>query len=480
MPEPRALERAAISGSASSTQIQRVCRACEEGLSSRTIAIQRFCPECEEELHRQTMEEEDEEVTIQAKEISGRTPKVTSSMQSQVNALRGGGQPLPESVRAFFEPRFGQDFSDVRVHTDASAARSARQLRALAYTTGRHIVFGAGQYATGTTAGRRLLAHELVHSLQQRRGEGGDRPPALQRTIGDGHDLRSPRFSGDVLLEAVFDGEALITVGARGGAVRKIQEALLDQGFELPRFGADGVFGSETANAVRAFQAHHGATTDGIVGPETMSLLDEQDPKAQTKFPGPRTRQPTEIEKTVGDFVFDNFIKPFNKCLIDPSFPPTYLVTNKSSVPVTVEGTFKVARIPMRADFEHNPSFDPKKTGLHAACCEARQHIMWPNKTDRPPHFPSTLKPLSFHEDRDPLDKRFGHRRGKHAECVADNQYVEKDDTQNCFSGPRFLARDTATVPVNSKFKEWNFRLFVVDQCKGNRLKPEDNVTVKW
>ncbi len=90
MPEPRALERAAISGSASSTQIQRVCRACEEGLSSRTIAIQRFCPECEEELHRQTMEEEDEEVTIQAKEISGRTPKVT--LEYAVAGQRSAGR----------------------------------------------------------------------------------------------------------------------------------------------------------------------------------------------------------------------------------------------------------------------------------------------------------------------------------------------------------------------------------------------------
>jgi hypothetical protein len=82
--------------------------------------------------------------------------------------LKGGGQPLPTSVRAFFEPRFGCDFGQVRVHTDARAAVSARTVDALAYTFGRDIVFGAGQYAPETASGRKLLAHELAHVVQQR------------------------------------------------------------------------------------------------------------------------------------------------------------------------------------------------------------------------------------------------------------------------------------------------------------------------
>jgi hypothetical protein len=81
--------------------------------------------------------------------------------------LRSSGQPLDAKARSFFEPRFDYDFSRVRLHTDAKAAESAQAVNALAYTVGRDIVFGGGQYAPGTIAGQRLLAHELTHSSQQ-------------------------------------------------------------------------------------------------------------------------------------------------------------------------------------------------------------------------------------------------------------------------------------------------------------------------
>ncbi|MCS6883525.1 MAG: DUF4157 domain-containing protein [Oscillochloridaceae bacterium] len=81
--------------------------------------------------------------------------------------LRSPGQPLDAETRSFMEPRFGHDFSRVRVHTGARAAESARAVNALAYTVGRDVVFGEGQYAPGTGAGRRLLAHELTHVIQQ-------------------------------------------------------------------------------------------------------------------------------------------------------------------------------------------------------------------------------------------------------------------------------------------------------------------------
>ncbi len=84
------------------------------------------------------------------------------------DVLRSPGRPLDPATRAFFEPRFGHDFSAVRIHTDARAAESARAVDALAYTVGRDVVFGAGQYAPGTGEGRRLLAHELTHVVQQR------------------------------------------------------------------------------------------------------------------------------------------------------------------------------------------------------------------------------------------------------------------------------------------------------------------------
>jgi hypothetical protein len=88
--------------------------------------------------------------------------------------LSSPGQPLDAGTRAFMEPRFRFDFSQVRVHTDARAAESARVVNALAYTVGRDVVFGEGEYEPGTSEGRRLLAHELVHTIQQSQGWAED------------------------------------------------------------------------------------------------------------------------------------------------------------------------------------------------------------------------------------------------------------------------------------------------------------------
>jgi hypothetical protein len=97
--------------------------------------------------------------------------------------LRSPGKPLDSGSRGFFEPRFGHDFSNVRVHTDARSAESAQAVKALAYTVGPHIVFGAGQYTPSSGDGRRLLAHELTHVVQQ--SGSGAAPPDR---IGDEHD----------------------------------------------------------------------------------------------------------------------------------------------------------------------------------------------------------------------------------------------------------------------------------------------------
>ncbi|MEI2579941.1 eCIS core domain-containing protein [Scytonema sp. PRP1] len=84
--------------------------------------------------------------------------------------LNTSGQSLDRDTRTFMESRFGHDFSNVRVHTDAKAAESAQAVNALAYTVGRDVVFGAGQYAPSTKTGQKLLAHELTHVVQQKAG----------------------------------------------------------------------------------------------------------------------------------------------------------------------------------------------------------------------------------------------------------------------------------------------------------------------
>jgi len=81
--------------------------------------------------------------------------------------LSESGQPLEPATREFMEPRFGHDFSHVRVHTDEKASQSARAVNALAYTVGSNLVFAQGEYAPNSATGRKLLAHELTHAIQQ-------------------------------------------------------------------------------------------------------------------------------------------------------------------------------------------------------------------------------------------------------------------------------------------------------------------------
>ena len=83
------------------------------------------------------------------------------------DVLRSPGRALDGPTRAFFEPRFQRDFGEVRVHTDAQAARSAESVNAMAYTVGSHIVFGSGHFSPHAESGQRLLAHELTHVVQQ-------------------------------------------------------------------------------------------------------------------------------------------------------------------------------------------------------------------------------------------------------------------------------------------------------------------------
>lgn len=96
------------------------------------------------------------------------TAPVNDVPQVVHDVLAAPGQPLDPDTKEFMESRFGHDFSSVRVHTDAKAAESAKSVNALAYTVGKDIAFGTGQYIPGTIRGKQLLSHELTHIVQQR------------------------------------------------------------------------------------------------------------------------------------------------------------------------------------------------------------------------------------------------------------------------------------------------------------------------
>jgi len=112
-------------------------------------------------------EEEEEDKDIQTKESAGCTSEQSIDIESRIRTMKGGGRPLPASVRAFYEPRFGYNFSRVQVHADTKAADAAKSINAKAFTMGKDVVFGGGEYSPETTAGKRLLAHELTHVVQQ-------------------------------------------------------------------------------------------------------------------------------------------------------------------------------------------------------------------------------------------------------------------------------------------------------------------------
>lgn len=159
----------------STTQIQQKCAHCEEDkkqvqrkesnsrhaettgeqVNTPVVHIQQKCAACEEE----------EKKKLQRKETENGTAKIDQT-ENYLKTL-SGGSPLEANNKDFFGSRMGYDFSNVRIHSDSTANESAKNVNALAYTHGNNIVFGSGQYQPGTDEGKKLLAHELTHVVQQ-------------------------------------------------------------------------------------------------------------------------------------------------------------------------------------------------------------------------------------------------------------------------------------------------------------------------
>src|ERR1017187_5401313 len=128
--------------------------------------------------------------------------------------LRSPGQTLDPQTKAFFEARFGQDFSGVRIHTGARAAQSARAVNALAYTVGRDIAFASDPFAPATAEGRRLLAHEPTHVVQQH----GNTAPAASRISSPGEPAEREAASAE---RAIQSGEAPPSVTSAAMALQR-------------------------------------------------------------------------------------------------------------------------------------------------------------------------------------------------------------------------------------------------------------------
>jgi len=180
--------------------------------SAPRLKINRKCAPCDDE----------EEIKLQRKgEIGGHVNEAAVAPRIVNEALSSPGRPLSPTTRAFMEPRFGRDFSQVRVHAGSEAAKSARSVNALAYTVGHDIVFGNDRLEDETAAGRTLLAHELAHVVQQ--SQGLNESTVQRWTIDDCNTAQS-----EYITDAISRGFTDLTTALRLVSVRPVTESVRD------------------------------------------------------------------------------------------------------------------------------------------------------------------------------------------------------------------------------------------------------------
>jgi len=168
----------------------------EEELIQGESLLQR--QEEEEELQTQADEEEEE---IQTQPSESQLTTVAEDLETRINSARGGGQPLPDDIREPMEQAFKADFSGVRVHTDSEAHLLSQKLSAKAFTTVRDIFFRWDEYSPGSDSGRKLIAHELTHVVQQNgiKEKRGAKPKMQTARIKDRTAQEKGRLQGGAL-----------------------------------------------------------------------------------------------------------------------------------------------------------------------------------------------------------------------------------------------------------------------------------------
>lgn len=263
-----------------------------------------------EQLQRQPEEEEEEEELLQPKATASR-PAAAKAATAAAAAVATGGQPLSRPERAFFESRFSRDLSHVRLHTNTDAAGAASGIGARAYTLRSHIAFASGQYNPGSTEGRRLMAHELTHTLQQGFGktirrvpdglalddeEGRHDPFAFPRR----RDMRDPRGPGQSTLTYAQSRELSRCIEVMGDSeVAAAECANTVLGTPLPEFKS--VSGISSPVPFRAAVSSSGSASTRIgrvaltILPDTTSTDPSMQNKAETEIHFPPLTPDTNL-----------------------------------------------------------------------------------------------------------------------------------------------------------------------------------------
>lgn len=200
-----------------------------------------------------------EESKVQRKETSASPHPATGNY---INSMNGKGNQLPADANAFFSSRMGYDFSNVKVHTDQEAADSAKELNAKAYTLKNNIVFNEGQYNPESAEGKRLMAHELTHVVQQ--GSSKKEQTANNNLGSHTNDSTVQRMP---LLNAVAEKTAI----AHNRKLFDNKSVMIIQ--LITGSKVDGDMGPLTAESIASFQMANGLAANGKVDDATLDAL---------------------------------------------------------------------------------------------------------------------------------------------------------------------------------------------------------------
>ncbi len=215
---------------------------------------------------------------VQTSRTAGAAAASGGGAEMAAQAVQSGGRPMSATERGYFEPRFGQDFSDVRIHEGSNAAYAAASIDARAYTVGKDIAFNSGAYRPESAEGRWLMAHELTHTLQQ---DGGVRAKRVQRyDLPDPRKLwdRAERFGKRKLKQgADLADKAIDKAGKAADAAGKAAEGWWDRGSgDITRIDFDGAEAKVSGAVSASYKA-----ISGLMPSKKTGGVDYTDPKYQ-------------------------------------------------------------------------------------------------------------------------------------------------------------------------------------------------------
>lgn len=260
----------------------------------------------------------DADAEIHRKGSGGDASAVDGRSERRIRSLRGSGRSLSESERSFFEPRFGADFSDVRVHTGVRAAKLTDAINARAFTYGQDIYFARGAYKPEVSSGKRLLAHELTHVVQQDAATD-----YIQREVASDYSQIQEKLSYELLLDWVITDEE-----ARD--VLTILESLSDQDLidTYYQMVVDGLWGRLESNVPSDAQDRFDQLAGQIRTLTTVTELTPSDRELITDictffFPG---NPPDCVNQEVANIALQMVVEAKERCskLMDlvPRPPP--------------------------------------------------------------------------------------------------------------------------------------------------------------